>query len=765
MRYRVPLREDGLFFRLGAASLKPSACFLDSLDSVKTALGDKHIWIVGSSTYAREQLSVLFAQMKIWTRGLTDTHLTFGQNDQEALRALCVRLSEEPGGHAVLLAEDQYEIGFNLLCEATSSLLPVIMPTGLLVPALCGGKWRQGELLLEDDTVQNFLLEKTATVWGKNKECLDRIFYMLGPVYNSMTITGVVNEEIKFLAVGGRILSVHSPKTAGILLSDVLITTQEVLKNDPHVFTNMPSCTLVLMLDAVPDLPLGRNDLLLFYSFPKPADCRIGQEIDPTSYKNRPIALHNGYFVNAAFNSKDDEYVSGFRKTARQPEKFDNRIHVLGPSHVLAWDMPLEEIYCSRLQNKLNENRGAFDKTYAVKNLGVNGSNTANFFLCLLDQKIDAGDIVILHNHLYSLQSMKCMDEIYKFCLASNAELFIFNHADLSTLENHHKHDLPHLDQYCYQKSTLHFDSYTKNQDRLEFITELRKKGIRAFDILDCIDNQEQSIFRDRSHLNAYGHQLLAEYIYDKLSTRQAYDASDMYEKCILKNIGDIRVSTLSRAQNVQWLQKIPRIREHASDIVGSIVMNCNPFTLGHKHIITKALEKVDKLYIFAVQEDKSYFTFEERYAMIRDGVKELGSRVCVVPSGKLIISSTTFPDYFCKDSVDYEPDTTTDILIFGSTVAPALGIQVRLFGEEPYCKVTATYHQQLARLLPICGILTIQIPRLEQAGTAISASGVRRILKKRKFSQLARLVPPTTMPYLIKKVLPEEEIHMRDVS
>ena len=46
---------------------------------------------------------------------------------------------------------------------------------------------------------------------------------------------------------------------------------------------------------------------------------------------------------------------------------------------------------------------------------------------------------------------------------------------------------------------------------------------------------------------------------------------------------------------------------------IGAIVMNCNPFTLGHKYLIKESLKKVDYLYIFVVEEDKSIFPFKDK--------------------------------------------------------------------------------------------------------------------------------------------------------
>lgn len=81
---------------------------------------------------------------------------------------------------------------------------------------------------------------------------------------------------------------------------------------------------------------------------------------------------------------------------------------------------------------------------------------------------------------------------------------------------------------------------------------------------------------------------------------------------------------------------------------IGSIVMNCNPFTLGHRYLIEFALRQVDFLYIFVVQEDRSYFKFEDRIRLVKQGTADF-KNLMVLPSGKFIISADTFSEYFTK--------------------------------------------------------------------------------------------------------------------
>ena len=80
----------------------------------------------------------------------------------------------------------------------------------------------------------------------------------------------------------------------------------------------------------------------------------------------------------------------------------------------------------------------------------------------------------------------------------------------------------------------------------------------------------------------------------------------------------------------------------------GIIIMNCNPFTLGHRYLIEQAAQQVDTLYILVVREDCSMFGYDERKAMIVRGVAHINN-VVVCDGSEYSISATTFPTYFLK--------------------------------------------------------------------------------------------------------------------
>lgn len=186
---------------------------------------------------------------------------------------------------------------------------------------------------------------------------------------------------------------------------------------------------------------------------------------------------------------------------------------------------------------------------------------------------------------------------------------------------------------------------------------------------------------------------------------------------------------------------------------IGSIVMNCNPFTLGHEYIIEYASNNCDLLHIFIVEEDKSLFPFEIRYELVKEGISKFNN-VKLHKSGNYIISSTTFPAYFIKDKYKRtDVYAELDLNIFAKHIAPALNISKRFVGNEPYCQVTNQYNKLMKNILANYGIEVIEIERKDVNGNAISASAVRDHIKRFGVSeQLKELVPLSTYNFLESK-------------
>lgn len=178
-----------------------------------------------------------------------------------------------------------------------------------------------------------------------------------------------------------------------------------------------------------------------------------------------------------------------------------------------------------------------------------------------------------------------------------------------------------------------------------------------------------------------------------------------------------------------------------------ALVMNANPFTLGHQYLVETAAAACDTLHLFVVSEDASLVPFAVRKQLVAAGVAHLPN-VVLHDSGPYIISNATFPSYFLKDAeAVIEGHAKLDLAVF-TKIAAALNVTARYVGEEPTSQVTGLYNQIMAEQLPKAGIECIIVPRKQANGKAISASTVRQCLQSGDWETLAQLVPQTTLDY-----------------
>lgn len=183
--------------------------------------------------------------------------------------------------------------------------------------------------------------------------------------------------------------------------------------------------------------------------------------------------------------------------------------------------------------------------------------------------------------------------------------------------------------------------------------------------------------------------------------------------------------------------------------ISAALVMNANPFTLGHQYLVEKAASECDTLHLFIVSEDASLIPFSVRRQLVLDGVAHLPNVICH-DSGPYIISNATFPSYFLKDEETViKSHAKLDLTVF-TKIAQALSVTRRYVGEEPTSQVTGIYNQIMAAELPAAGIDCIIVPRKKTSGRAISASTVRQYLQQKNFEALRELVPASTLQYFM---------------
>lgn len=196
-----------------------------------------------------------------------------------------------------------------------------------------------------------------------------------------------------------------------------------------------------------------------------------------------------------------------------------------------------------------------------------------------------------------------------------------------------------------------------------------------------------------------------------------------------------------------RYCRQLESLRQPGTRI-GSIVMNANPFTLGHRHLVEQAASACDWLHLFVVREDASFFPFRERLAMVNAGVAHLPN-VTVHEGSRYLISRATFPAYFLKETGKVQQAwSEIDVRIFRDYIVPALGITHRFVGSEPFCDVTRQYNDTLHGVLADA-VSVVELPRIKAVGSAISASEVRRLLKTQQFSRIREIVPDTTFAHL----------------
>ena len=293
--------------------------------------------------------------------------------------------------------------------------------------------------------------------------------------------------------------------------------------------------------------------------------------------------------------------------------------------------------------------------------------------------------------------------------------------------------------------------------------------GIRR-DIIKCIAVAEE----------ARSEGLVAPLVSHLISLAASHGISELKlftkpeNKAIFESLGFHVLASAPKAilmENGRGLERycayLRRMREEGR--CGVVVMNANPFTLGHRYLLEKAAAQVDTLFVIPVQEEGQRFSYDERRAMIKASVcptaeqnyfscsspknhfssaiaaptRTDASNVVVLEGSAYQISAATFPTYFLKDLSDAaETQIRLDLDLFQRHIAPALNAEVRFVGTEPYDALTNHYNTIMKEVLPC----VVEVPRFNQ----ISASSVRQALDKGHYSEAAAMCPESTHPYLL---------------
>lgn len=262
---------------------------------------------------------------------------------------------------------------------------------------------------------------------------------------------------------------------------------------------------------------------------------------------------------------------------------------------------------------------------------------------------------------------------------------------------------------------------------------ELRGEGITSLLISTLIDKLfEQGIYHS--------------FIFTKPSKVNIFSSLNFNLLYSNKDVALLESGIYNINKNLEEMKKKYDISDSEK---AAIVMNCNPFTFGHKYLIEEASKNNKEVLVFIVEEDKSLFPFKIRYELALRGVEHL-KNVKVLPGGEYIISSATFPSYFLrKEGEKLRAYVDLDASIFGKYLCKSFNITSRYVGEEPYCKVTKVYNEALKKVLPTYGVEVKEIPRYEFQHSAISASRVRALIREGNINDLKDFLPEVTLEFL----------------
>ena len=400
----------------------------------------------------------------------------------------------------------------------------------------------------------------------------------------------------------------------------------------------------------------------------------------------------NDYLVHSDKFAQSWNTAGGIRLTPGSPKNFDRQIFMFGPCSVIGTFADDEHTIAALLQQYINGSA----ENFRVINCGNNGGfpgASVNELYRMADTGFCDGDIVI---HI-------------------NGEA------------------------WCYAFRENLCDKFS--------LSEIFSSNGAKF----------SKPFRDAKsghHLNAQGNQIIAEFLSRKIKSCTEYESK--YPAVIPSLFSSVPISErLIRSPSLKnFLVDLEKERVSAQN-AGAIVMNCNPFTLGHRFLVESACNQTDFLYVFVVEEDCSEFDFKSRFYLVKEGCSGFHN-VKVLPGGKYIVSLVTFADYFQKEALQRKSviAPVADIKIFAQAIAPVLGIKKRFVGTEPLDSLTEKYNLAMKILLPEFGVELIEIPRMMTSdGEIISASYVRRLIHKGKIDECKKFLPLTTWEYIRKGI------------
>lgn len=260
-------------------------------------------------------------------------------------------------------------------------------------------------------------------------------------------------------------------------------------------------------------------------------------------------------------------------------------------------------------------------------------------------------------------------------------------------------------------------------------------------------------------------------FIYTKTESAKFFKNLGFYEIATIQNIisflenkrdGFKQYINQLKKESLPLITELTKKKNCTSEELqqNAIIINANPFTLGHLYLIETASKAADILHLFIVSEDSSLVPFTVRKQLIQLGTAHLNN-IIYHECGPYMISNATFPGYFQKDEQHViQSQAALDIEIFAD-IATALHISKRFVGSEPTSEVTNIYNHIMETELNKYNIEQVVLPRLEakqpsnsselknsEHTITISASTVRQAIKEENWGLVNAMTPASTYNY-----------------
>lgn len=770
----------------------PYSLPLRSGKDIAGVCNDKKVLFISGRDMVSERLSSAFRDS-----GVNVQTIELQAGSARELKGLLPLFSD--GETILILAFREYQRVLTNLCSVISKPMCVVLPTGFLILAAPQARYEvpNGACVSYADlpSMLSRFAGKRLLLWNHGPTAKYDFLPVLKQLDMVGDVVGMVDEgEGSFALKGDRLRARPAGEwVARTGAEAVLIAHEAAASAFEQLHSWLPDCTPLLMhasrlgvLDAFHSVAMthslftGEDGLL--------RSEKVSFAPSPPLSKERYALLHEGYpnrsdehyecittwsmanlfgsgFSPADMQSAFVNCADGLRRTAFQPDTWDASIHVFGASNAFGAFVDDESTVASQLQKHCVKayEESRLETLFKVVNFGTNASSPDNCFRKLCHAEVKTGDHIIFLTipywpRVHPDSFTEVVNAMHQRCLAAGAFFSVFLCPELLFSvspspdeqkiisdfqgligEIGHNREYPVWSASCYE----------------DVFSQLRNDGIVARTLQPHFERPHDlgEIFIDVSHVSHKGQELIADVIFENVIIARPKSHVDLvYERGMREYARVVKDVMLSNESFVSFLEKTPRIDNPSGKRIGAVVVNCNPFTLGHRHLVESALEQVDYLYIFVVEEDKSFYSTAQRFEMVRAGVKEFGERVIVGLGGPGIISSITFSEYFTKeDPQDSRIDAGVDGLVFGSIISREFGIKTRFFGEEPSCVVTNEYMRQLQDILPLYGVECNIIPRLESNGAVISASRVRPLYQEHDWCAMHDFVPESTLRHLKK--------------